>query len=41
LPCSGVVPLIRRALAEFRLTVGTHTIAPLSFGTHSHVHPRG
>jgi hypothetical protein len=36
-----VLTLFRRAHAEFRLAVGTHTAAPPSFGTHSHVHPRG
>jgi hypothetical protein len=27
LPCNGVVPLFRRAHAEFRLAVGTHTLS--------------
>jgi hypothetical protein len=34
LPCSGVVPLFRRALAELRFAAGTHTLStpPLSQG---------
>jgi hypothetical protein len=36
-----VLILSRRAHTEFRLAVGTHTVALPSFGTHSHVHPRG
>jgi hypothetical protein len=35
-----VLILSRQAHAEFRLAVGTHTVAPPTFGTHSHVHPR-
>jgi hypothetical protein len=40
-----VLILTRRAHAEFRLAVGTHTlsthtVAPPPFGTHSHEHPR-
>jgi hypothetical protein len=33
--------LFRRVHAKFRLAVGTHTVAPPSFGMHSYVHPRG